>query len=192
MRVRDSSPESALWAPVTWSPQLAPRDRGAVVFSLFPPASSPGRPPSRQDGSSRGPGQMDLSACGGQPPAAPGGHGKQRLTLALILDIKIESTFLYSDSSVNNGLFLSGFGFYCAPQLTPAGFSLNLFWWVLLSFLFFNFFVTVLFFVCLLGFLLRILSPHFTVVSVHSPRIWHRSISLPIQYHFSPYKGLFS
>lgn len=61
---------------------------------------------------------MDLSACGGQPPAAPGGHGKQRLTLALILDIKIESTFLYSDSSVNNGLFLSGFGLLCTPTDT--------------------------------------------------------------------------
>lgn len=123
--MRDSSPESALLS----SSDLisTPRDRGAVVFLLFPPTPSPGRSPSRQDGFSHGTGQMDLSARGGQPPAAPGGHGKQMLTLALILDIKIERTFLSSDSSANSGLFLSGFGFYCAPQLTATGFLLNLF-----------------------------------------------------------------
>lgn len=69
---------------------------------------------------------MDLSACGQSPPALDG-PGKQMLTLALILDIKIESMFLSSDSSANSGLFLSEFGFYCAPHLTPAVCLLSLF-----------------------------------------------------------------
>lgn len=73
---------------------------------------------------------------------------------------------LSSDSSANSGLFLSGFGFYCAPQLTLAVFLYWVcIWWDYFFFFFFSYFVLFYcLFVCLLWFLLIVsLSPfHFS------------------------------